>query len=217
MTAKAATLLRDELEQEIVEGRLRPGERLDEMTLAGRFDVSRTPIREALFGLESSGLVEIIPRRGAFVRKIGVRELIEMFEAMAEMEASCGRFACQRMTQAQEAELRSCFARCDSAAKIGDVDLYYRENEAFHAAIYSASGNEFLRKQALALQSRLKPFRRHQLHARGRLLQSNEEHRAVVEAIAAGDEAVAESTLRGHVVVQGERFNALIASLDAVG
>ena len=214
MAAKAATALRDELEQEIVEGRIRPGERLDEMTLAGRFEVSRTPIREALFGLESSGLVEIIPRRGAFVRKVGARELVEMFEVMAELEAACGRFACQRMTEEQEAELQRRFERCEEAAQTGKVARYYAANEAFHAAIYSASGNAFLKKQALALQSRLKPFRRHQLHARGRLQQSNQEHRAIVAAISAGDQAAAEAALRGHVVVQGEKFTALISKLD---
>lgn len=213
MAAKAATALRDELENEIVEGRFRPGERLDEMTLASRFEVSRTPIREALFGLESSGLVEIIPRRGAFVRKVGARELVEMFEVMAELEAACGRFACQRMTREQEAELKRRLSLCEDAAAALEVDRYYWENDGFHAVIYAASGNAFLEKQALALQSRLKPFRRHQLHARGRLQQSNQEHRAIAEAILAGDRAGAEIALRGHVVVQGEKFTSLIASL----
>ncbi len=70
-------------------GRLKPGQRLVEVGLAERFDVSRTPIREALIQLAASGMVEIRPRRGAFVALLGPRELIESFELMAEIEAAC--------------------------------------------------------------------------------------------------------------------------------
>ena len=217
MDRTAARPLRDTLEQEIIEGRLPPGLRLDEMSLAARFNVSRTPIREALRALASSGLVEIRPRRGAFVRTVGARELVEMFEVMAELEASCGRFACQRMTAAQEEELQEQLILCERAAKGGDVEDYYQRNERFHAAIYRASGNSFLEQNALTLQNRLKPFRRHQLHARGRMAQSLDEHRQIVEAILQGDQARVCVVARQHIVVQGEKFTSLIASLEAAG
>ena len=215
MTRKTATVLRDALEHEIVEGRLRPGEHLDEMSLAARFDVSRTPIREALLGLESSGLVEIRPRRGAFVRRVSARELVEMFETMAELEAACCRFACQRMTDAQEDVLMRRLQLCEEAAASGAVERYYAENELFHTAIYAASGNSFLEAQSRMLQSRLKPFRRHQLHARGRMKQSQTEHRDIVASIRAGEQQRVVDVIRAHIVVQGEKFTSLIASLEA--
>ncbi|MEM0943845.1 MAG: GntR family transcriptional regulator [Pseudomonadota bacterium] len=217
MAEKTAHVLRNALEVEIVEGRLTPGTHLDETSLAERFSVSRTPIREALLGLESSGLVELRPRRGAFVRRVGLTELVEMFEVMAEIEVTCGRFACRRMTRPQEVALLDCLRTCEAAAMTGDVAEYYAQNELFHAAIYAAAGNRFLESQALALQGRLKPFRRHQLYARGRLAQSRDEHRDIVAAIQAGNETRTAEALRAHITVQGEKFLALAATLDQTG
>ena len=88
-----AAKLRDILEDDIVNGVLRPGERLDEAALAERFKVSRTPIREAFKNLVGTGLVETIPNRGTFVTDIGLPQLIEMFEVMAELEGMCARLA----------------------------------------------------------------------------------------------------------------------------
>ena len=214
MTRKTAFVLRDALENDIVEGRLRAGDHLDENSLAARFSVSRTPIREALLGLESSGLIEIKPRRGAFVRRVSARELVEMFEVMAELEAACGRHACQRMTERQEDTLRAHLQLCEVAAASGDRERYYYENADFHAAIYAAAGNSFLEKQALALQSRLRPFRRRQLFVRGRVQQSIEEHREIVDAILNADHPRVTTAIHKHIVVQGEKFTALIASLE---
>ena len=83
---RRADALRDQLEQDIVTGTLRPGERLDEQSLAARFGVSRTPIREALMQLASAGLIELQPRRGAFVASLSLKEVIERFEVMAALE-----------------------------------------------------------------------------------------------------------------------------------
>ena len=82
-----ALKLRDALEDEIVNGALKPGDRLDEATLAERFNVSRTPIREAFKYLVGSGLVETIPNRGTYVASVGLPQLIEMFEVMIQAEA----------------------------------------------------------------------------------------------------------------------------------
>ena len=214
MTERTAHIVRGVLETEIVEGRLPPGAHLDEQSLANRFGVSRTPIREALHGLASSRLVELRPRRGAFVRQATAGELVEMFEMMGELEASCGRFACRRITKPQERRLQEQHERCRDAANRNDLDDYYAENELFHAAIYDAAGNSVLAEHALSLQARLKPFRRHQLRARGRMGQSLAEHEEIVEAIRAGDQARAEAALRDHIVVQGEKFSSLVAALD---
>ncbi len=86
------------IEDEIVTRQLPPGTRLDEVELAQRFAVSRTPIREALIQLASAGLVELRPRRGAIVAQISPQRLMEMFDVMAELEALCGRLAARRIT-----------------------------------------------------------------------------------------------------------------------
>ena len=108
-------------------------------------------------------------------------------------------------------------AQPSRAAENEDTEAYYQENYVFHTVIYRASRNAFLCEQARTLHRRLSPFRRLQLRARHRLGQSLAEHAAVVEAILAGDAALAGDTLRAHVVVQGDRFTDLVASLRAMG
>ncbi|MEL7279673.1 MAG: GntR family transcriptional regulator [Pseudomonadota bacterium] len=203
----------DALEGLIFDGTFGDGQRLDEKQLSDRFDVSRTPIREAFQRLAQSGLVEQIPHRGVFVRQPGPVDLIEMFEVMAELEAVCARLATSRISNAALEDLNQTNARCEVAVEAQDTDGYYHENERFHAIIYRQSGNSFLEAEALRLQRRLQPFRRMQLRLRGRLRQSMGEHQAIVAALEAGDGAQAADMLRAHVAVQGERFHQLFASL----
>ena len=213
MERKRADIIADDLEQLIVEGAFAPGDRLDETQLAERFDVSRTPVREALQRLALSGLAEQIPRRGVFVRQPGPVEIIEMFAVMAELEGVCARLAAARIGEAALAELHAANARCADAMARADSDGYYAANERFHAIVYRESGNGFLEQECARLHRRLKPFRRLQLRVRGRLAQSMSEHEAVVAALEAGDGAAAAEEIRAHVAVQGEKFHHLVASL----
>lgn len=215
MERKRSDIIADELEGLIFDGTFEDGERLDEVQLAERFNVSRTPIREALLRLTQSGLARQLPRRGVFVRQPGPVELIEMFEVMAELEASCARLCASRITDAALVELNETNARCNAAVAAEDYDGYYRENERFHAILYRQSGNSFLEQECLRLHHRLKPFRRIQLRLRGRLKQSMAEHEAIVAALEDGDGAKAAESLRSHVAVQGEKFHHLIANLKA--
>src|SRR6476646_10247845 len=95
---RLADRLRESIEEEIATGTLIPGSRLDEAELAKRFNVSRTPIREALNLLLGEGLVEMRPHRGAVVARVSAERLIEMFEVMAELEAMCVQLATRRMS-----------------------------------------------------------------------------------------------------------------------
>lgn len=205
--------LKQTIEDEIVDGRLALGSRLDETQLAARFGVSRTPIREALLQLAMTGLVEIKARRGAIVSAPEPQALLAMFETMAEIEASCGRLAARRLIAADEADLKASLAACAGRARENDPEGYYHENYVFHTVVYRACRNAFLNEQARVLHRRLAPFRRLQLRARHRLGQSLVEHEAIVAAIVAGDEAGASEALRMHVIVQGDRFSDLVASL----
>ncbi len=201
-----------ELEQMIVMGEFADGERLDEVRLSERFQVSRTPLREAFQKLAASGLLELIARRGAFVRHPEFTELIEMFEVMAELEAMCGRLAARRVSDDLLTEIRNSAELCEEALKQDDSDVYYQYNEKFHHLIYQASGNSFLQSEAARLQKRLKPFRRMQLRVKGRMGQSMEQHRQIVQALESGNSAVAANNLQEHVQIQGEKFNDLMSS-----
>lgn len=205
--------MREQLEQDIITGVFQPGDRLDEVSLAKRFSTSRTPVRETLQRLHSSGLVEYRPRRGVFVRKISLNELVEMFEVMAELEGMCARLAARRIKPEQLESLAESVSACEKAAQSGDADKYYAANSEFHIRIYEASQNGFLIEQAKALHTRLAPYRRLQLRVRHRIGQSMAEHLQAFSAIEEGDSKKAETIVKAHIVIQGEKFSDLVSSL----
>ena len=213
---RRAHRLRDELEQEIVTGVLRPGDRLDETTLATRFGVSRTPIREALMQLETAGLIKLHPNRGAFVASLSLKEVLERFEMMASLEGMCGALAARRITSEQLTALLAIHEACEREAKTRDSDKYYYENERFHHAIYEACNNLYLADAARQLHQRLKPYRRLQLRTPHRVLNSLKEHKLIVDAIAAGESEIADKALRDHILIQGERLSDFIVSFDMI-
>ncbi|HSG03141.1 MAG TPA: GntR family transcriptional regulator [Marinobacterium sp.] len=213
MAMRAAEIIFKSLEEDIVTGVVSDGERLDESSLCARFNLSRTPIREALEQLVGSGLAKKIPKRGCFVQVPSVKQLIEMFEVMSELEAVCARLAARRITHSQLEELRQANKRCEEAIAQADSDTYYEQNVHFHEIIYAACGNSFLAEETRQLRSRLRVYRRLQLRVNGRMRQSLAEHRAMISAIENSDENQAEKLSRAHVRVQGERFNDLISQL----
>lgn len=215
MATYTADEIRESLEQGIIEREFANGERLDEVRLAARFGVSRTPLREALRMLAGSGLVEIIANRGAYVRYPGIGEIVEMFEVMAELEAFCGRLAASRISSKALAELNSANRACKQALKADNPDDYYHRNEEFHRLIYRAAGNHFLLTEAERLQKRLRPFRRMQLRARGRMTQSMSEHSRILKALEEGNPSAAAEALRSHVIVQADKFHALLAHYES--
>lgn len=144
MEKRRADIIADQIEEQIFDGTYANGDRLDEARLAEHFGVSRTPLREALQGLARSGLVKLIPRRGAFVRQPGPVELLGMFEVMAEVEVVCGRLAARRISEEDLAELHDANDKCQAAVEAQDPDSDYSENERFHKTIYRESGNGIL-------------------------------------------------------------------------
>ncbi|QOL48863.1 GntR family transcriptional regulator [Massilia litorea] len=212
MKSRSETL-KDAIEEMIAVGKFAPGQHLDETELAASFGVSRTPIRETLIQLASMGLVVIRPRRGAVVAELGPQQLVERFEVMSELESICARLAARRMTPAEQDALRAAHAACKEAMTSQDPDDYYVKNEAFHEAIYTGSHNQFLIEQARSLYRRLRPYRRLQLRVRDRVSNSYAEHDEMVQAILDGDGELAARLTREHVMIQGQRFADLMASL----
>lgn len=202
------------IEDDIIYGHFLPGTKLDEVNLCERYGASRTPIREALKLLAAEGLVEIRPRRGAIVPSVNPMILCEMFEVMAELEGMCGRLAARRIQPQEKQRLLELHKSCEKYLEIKDSENYYEMNRQFHFMIYNASHNSFLIEQAGSLHKRLHPYRRLQLRVNQRMHHSFEEHEQVVQAILAGDEVLAERLLRDHVVIQGQKFTDLIATLN---
>lgn len=215
MQPSAADVIRQTLEDEIASGRLVPGARLEEVALAERFSVSRTPVREALRMLSTSGLIELKRGKGAVVATLGMDRLVELFEAMSELEGVCGRLAARRITDVEQAALLDQHGKCGKAAADKDADSYYRENAVFHSLIYAAAHNRYLAGELQLLRRRLHPYRRLQLRMKGRIAESHAEHEAIIKAIVEGDEETAARALREHVSVQGNRFADWVASMNS--
>ncbi len=197
--------LRLQLADEIVRGRLAPGAALDETDIARRFNVSRTPVREALRQLAASGLVEARAHRGAVVAQPSIERLGGMFEAMAELEALCSSLAAERMTPAERQRLEAIHEELRTLSHAGDPDRFHKVNERFHGAIYAGSQNGYIAEITLATRARVQPFRRAQFRNLGRLAKSHAEHDRVVVAILRGDRNGAAVAMRAHIErVHGE-------------
>jgi DNA-binding GntR family transcriptional regulator len=200
--------LRAQLADDIVRGMLAPGQTLDEMELARRFGVSRTPVREAIRQLAASGLVETRPHRGAVVARPSHERILGMFEAMAELEALCAALAAERMTAAERHALEVVHEELRVLIQSGDPQYYHEVNEQFHGTIYAGAHNDYLAELTFATRTRVQPFRRAQFRLLGRLAESHVEHDQVVRAILRGDKAGAASAMRAHIMTVGEEYEA---------
>lgn len=205
--------LRQQLSDEIVRGALPPGAPLDETELAQRFNVSRTPVREALRQLTTSGLIESRPHRGAVVAQPSIERLTGMFEAMAELEALCAGLAAERMPAVQRHALEGIHEELRVLSYDGNPERFHAVNERFHNAIYKGSQNEYIAEITLATRVRVQPFRRAQFRNLGRLAKSQAEHDRVVVAIMRGDRHGANSAMRDHIVLVREEYEHYAVSL----
>lgn len=205
--------LRAQLADDIVRGTLTPGQTLDEMELARRFGVSRTPVREAIRQLAASGLVDTRPHRGAVVARPSHERILGMFEAMAELEALCAGLAAERMTAPERHALETVHEQLRVLIHGGDPQRYHEVNEAFHATIYAGAHNDYLAEMTFTTRSRVQPFRRAQFRLLGRLAKSHVEHDRIVIAILRGDRTGADAAMRAHIITVGEEYEAYAGSL----
>ena len=201
------------LEEEINDGRLMPGDALDERALAERFRVSRTPIREAIHQLAAQGLVRAIPRQGVYVSRMSIKELLAMFELQAELEGICARYAARRMTQEQRATLKSIYERQIGCIERSDSIQYAQENADFHEVIYRGAHNRYLAEQARLIRRRTEIYRQNTFQREGRAADSCREHGRVVEAILGGNGENAYQAMRDHISVGGHGFAEFVSTV----
>lgn len=138
---KGSRYVYDALRRQILDLTLRPGAKLDEMSLVRRLGVSRTPVREALIRLASEGLVFLLPHHGAQVAPLDLLDMAEYFEALEILERIVSRWAALRRTDSDLARIESARGAYDAAARRGDTKALIDLNREFHAAIASAAHN----------------------------------------------------------------------------
>ncbi len=189
----------DQLAEEIVMNRIPPGTRLDEQSIALRFGVSRSPVRDALRQLATTRLVGHQPRRGFSVSKVEPNDLDGLFEASGELEALCARLCALRAGPTERRRIEFVHEEAGEAIARQDAKTYSALNEEFHSLIYSGCRNRILEELALGLRQRLAPFRsRGFFMVDNRQQRSHAEHQALVEAILAQDGEAAARAMHRH-------------------
>jgi DNA-binding GntR family transcriptional regulator len=206
--------LQQTLEDLISSGILKPGERLDEARLSDHFQVSRTPVREALKALAGTGLVEIRGRQGVYVASISLPQLIEMFQMMAVMEGLCAKFAARRATPEQKKHLSTLHERLTQLLASSDYAHFYDVNQEFHDALYDASNTQYLAEQTRSLRKRVRVYRRYVTFQPGRMVATIGEHSAILAAIERNDPEAAFKAAADHVSLLQDDMTDLIAKLS---
>ena len=212
MSATTVEKLADDMAEAILSGEFAPGSRLDEQLLAQRYAVSRTPVREALRQLATTGLIDLRPHRGAIVTQVTPAQLEELFVAMSELEATCARLSALTMAPTERRKLQALHDHMGELAKRDDAMAFADANHLLHTMIYAGAHNALLADTTNALRRRLSPFRRAQFHLEGRLPRSFAEHDAVVSAIIRGDAAGAHAAMLHHVTLVEQSFEELCAA-----
>ena len=192
----------DRLRDQIYQHELTPGDAIDEMALCDRYGISRTPLREALKVLSSEGLIELIPRRGSFVRSMDIEELNELFPVMAVLEGLCAREAVENCKPADLQQLETMHEKLEEYVKQGNIDAYYEQNFVFHQAVQDLSGNKWLQRIIGDLRKVLRLARHMQLTIPGRLEESLEEHRQIMQAFSKHDPDLADQNMQNHLKQQ---------------
>ncbi|WP_343548879.1 GntR family transcriptional regulator [Ralstonia sp.] len=207
--------IRRELTEEILSGALPGGAQIDEQLLVRRFGVSRTPAREALLHLAATGLVTLIPRQGAVVSSISLREYVGLNEVLASLETLAARLAARRMTHGETAALRESYEECEAAASQNDATAYRAANTRFHTTIYEACRNEYLNQQLRTLRARMRGIIDVRFDRPARMRASLKEHRDIMDAILGGDEEAAAKAMENHISAGANNFADMLAAFPS--
>jgi len=198
----------------IMNGSLQPRERLMEIQLAEELGVSRTPVREALRKLELEGFIVMVPRKGAYVSDLTIKDIADVFEIRAALEGLAGALAAERITEEELDEMERLLVEKGEAIHQNDIEKLVEADTRFHEALYKASRNERLTAIISNLREQIQRFRLTSLSVPGRRTDSLVEHRNILEAIQARDIQVARQLAQEHIE---NAENVLIESLKKGG
>lgn len=192
-------LVCENIRQAIIDGTFSPGERLMEIQLADEMGVSRTPVREAIRKLELEGFVVMIPRRGTYVADISIKDITEIYEVRTSLDILAAGLAAERITDEELATLNGYLLKISQYVASMDMEKIVELDTAFHDVLYTASRNERLSSIINNLREQLTGIRGRSMSYPGRLIETMDEHRNLVDAIAARDVERAQHAARVHI------------------
>lgn len=187
----------EQLRQRIFSGDLRPGDWIDELKIAEEYGISRTPLREALKVLATEGLITMKVRRGAYVTETSPKDLADVYHLMALLETDAAETVARRGSDAGIAELSALHEELESS--LSNTARFFDINERFHMRLLELADNRWQLQMVQDLRKVMKLHRQSSLQKAGRLEQSLAEHRELMAALLARDEAKAAACMRMHM------------------
>lgn len=203
--------LADRMREMIVQGELEQGAKIPERELCEAFNVSRTPLREALKVLASEGFVVLTPNRGAAVSKLTRADIEETFPVIGALEALAGELACANATDAEIAQITRLHERMAQHHAAGERTPYFRLNEQIHDAIAAAARNPTLCRMQKSLASRVRRARYHANISQARWDQAMAEHEEIIDALKAREGKRLADILKRHLE---HKLQAVSAALE---
>lgn len=187
------------LREAIVSGILKPGERLMEIQLAEELGVSRTPIREAIRRLELEGFLVMVPRRGTYVADLSIKDINEVFEIRTALDVLAAGLAAERITEEELEDMERLLVQIGEFIEAGDAERIVEADGQFHDILYQASRNDRLVGIISNLREQFTRFRSISMAYPGRIKNTLDEHRRLVEAIAQRNPELAQQCAREHM------------------
>jgi DNA-binding GntR family transcriptional regulator len=208
-----ANEIRSALQEEIESGKLPPGTPLDERALAARFQVSRTPVREALQQLAVHDLVRIAPRQGVTVARLSVSQVRAIMETVGELESLAAKLAARRVDDVLRRQLDEALQRCQDAAVQGGASEYALANSVFHETIYAGSRNPYVAELIRKARRQIQRYRIKDFQTRSQISKSLQDHLRIARAIQEGDETAAAQAMLLHVPTGSTGFSEFLARM----
>lgn len=186
----------ERLRQQIFDRELEPGSWIDELKLCGQWGISRTPLREALKVLATEGLVTMRVRRGAYVTEMSRDDVQQVFHLLGLIESDAAAMVAAQCHSSSLARLQALHQQLEN--EVGQRERFFATNENFHRALLEEAGNRWALQAATDLRKVMKLNRHHSLFKQGRLADSLDEHRRIMQALARGDAAKARTEMQRH-------------------
>ena len=189
----------ENIRKAIIEGVLKPGERLMEIQLSEQLGVSRTPVREAIRMLELEGLVVMLPRKGAYVANISKKDLMDILEVRVGLEGLAAYCATDRRTKDHRKKLETISKELEEAVYKNDVETMLAKDEEFHTLIFEATGNKRLISMMINIWETVYRFRLMYMSDYSSAVNIVDEHKKIIEAFKKGKANLAEKLAKEHI------------------
>jgi len=188
------------IREDILSGKYKEHEELREVAIGEEMGVSRTPVREAFRQLELEGLIQIVPNRGAYVTGISAKDVRDIYMIRSRLEGLCARWATEHISKEQMDEMEENVYLAEFHAGKGHMDQIAELDNRFHTILYEACDSKMLEHLLKDYHQYVQRVRQKTLSTVTRSTASNKEHRAIMEAIKAGNADLAEKLAHEHMI-----------------